>query len=152
MAGTLTTEDLVVAPPEVCGPGRPVVELVPVGGQDKPEERARRRVSRELEHLAWADGLGGTLVVSCGQRLLGTALVFLSLPRQRCLSSQDASPQEGGSGLGPAPLPRHQGQGTRRLLWPMDPFPEDAVKPPAALRASQGCSLLHSGASLGGGS
>ena len=76
MAGTLTAEDLVVAPPEVCGPGRPVVELVPVGGQDKPEERAQRRVSRELEHLVWADGLGGTPVVSCGQTSLGNSLGF----------------------------------------------------------------------------
>lgn len=98
----------------------------------------------------WSRGNSGGLMWADG--LLGTALVFLSLPRQRCLSSQDASPQKGESGLGPAPLPSHQGQGTRRLLWPLGPFPEDAVKPPAALRASQGCSLLHSGASLGGGS
>lgn len=95
-AETLTAEDLVVAPPEVCGPGRPVVELVPVGGQDEPEERARRRVSRELERLAWAGGLDGT------------AAVFLSLPRRRRLSSQAANPREGESGLGPAPLPGHQ--------------------------------------------
>ena len=95
-AETLTAEDLVVAPPEVCGSGRPVVELVPVGSQDEPEERARRRVSRELERLAWAGGLHGT------------AAVFLSLPRRRRLSSQAANPQEGESGLGPAPLPGHQ--------------------------------------------
>lgn len=62
-AGTLTAEDLVVAPPEVRGPGRPVVELVPVGGQDEPEERARRRGSGALERPARAAGRGFPLVI-----------------------------------------------------------------------------------------